>query len=146
MYLPHKENHTGWKIHSRGPKYFLELELPGEVQELLREAVNKKKEWSVNERKGTFGTGNNTHAKGKNCAEPQSTNAGTNKKVKGSLVNTSLLSTSTHMHWRQNHEQEGPCPHGAYSVVRKKEKRVKSIKWSSGSKQGATIIMLRCFT
>ena len=96
MYLPHKENHTRWKIHSRGPKYSLELELPGEVQELLREAVNKKKEWSVNERKGTSGTGNNTHAKGKNCAEPQSTNAGTNKKVKGNLVNTSLLSTSTH--------------------------------------------------
>lgn len=70
--------------------FSIELELPGEVQELLREAVNNKKEWSVNERKGASGRGNNTHAKGKNCAEPQSTNAGTNKKVKGNLVNKSL--------------------------------------------------------
>lgn len=76
--------------------FSIELELPGEVQKLLREVVNKKKESDQSTRKAASGRGNNTHAQGKNCAEPQSAIAGTNKKVKGNLINNSLLSTSTH--------------------------------------------------
>lgn len=60
-----------------------------------------------------------THAKGKSCAEPQNTNTDTNKKLKGDLLNK-YLSISMYYALRYNHEQEGPCPCGAYHLVGRK--------------------------
>lgn len=144
---PTKENcHTGWKVHSRGPKYLTESELPGEVQELLREVVNNKKESDQSMRERVPLAEVTTHTP--RVRTVQSHKAPTQVLIRRwkAIYSTSSYWVPLHTRrWRQNHEQEGPCPHGAYSVVRGKDKWVKSNKWSSGNKQGA-VIMWCCFT